>query len=95
MVNLYTPTIGNWYQNRRNDVFEIVALDEAERTLEIQYFDGSIEEIDFDAWREMEIISIDQPEDWSGSLDIEKEDSGVDLELNAPNDNINPLDEVE
>jgi hypothetical protein len=95
MVNLYTPTIGNWYQNRRRDVFEIVALDEAERSLEIQYFDGSIEEIDFDAWREMEVISIDQPEDWSGSLDIEKEDYGVDLELNAPNDNINPLDEVE
>lgn len=95
MKNPYTPTIGNWYQNVRRDVFEIVALDETERTLEIQYFDGAIEEIDFDAWQEMEITTVEQPEDWSGSMDIEKEDYGVDLELTLPNDNINPLDELE
>lgn len=94
MVNPYIPVIGNWYQSRR-DIFEIVALDEAARLLEIQYFDGDIEEIDYDAWQELEVISIEQPEDWSGSLDLEKEDYGVDLELNAPNDNINPLDELE
>ena len=54
-----------------------------------------IEEIDFDSWNEMELKPIEPPEDWSGSLDIVREDYGVDLELTAPNDQINPLDELE
>ena len=95
MDNKYTPRVGDWYQNISGDNFEIVALDEDEATLEIQYFDGAVEEVDFDSWHEMEITPIEPPEDWSGSLDIEREDYGVDLELNAPNDNINPLDGIE
>ena len=43
----------------------------------------------------MEIQPIEPPEDWSGSLDIEREDYGVDLEITSPNDNINPLDGIE
>jgi hypothetical protein len=54
-----------------------------------------VEEIDFDSWYEMEIRPIEPPEDWSGSMDVEREDYGVDLELNAPNDRINPLDDLE
>ena len=95
MVNEFKPRIGDWYQNIGRDNFEIVALDEDEETMEIQYFDGAVEEIDFDSWYEMEIQPIEPPEDWSGSLDIEREDYGVDLELNAPNDHINPLDDLE
>ena len=43
----------------------------------------------------MEVRPIEAPEDWSGSLDIVREDYGVDLELTAPNDDINPLDKLE
>ena len=95
MANDRKPIIGDWYQSINGDRFEIVALDEDEATLEIQHFDGAIEEIDFDTWAEMEIDAIEPPEDWSGSFDIEREDYGVDLELTAPNDHINPLDEIE
>ncbi|MDX1696950.1 MAG: DUF6763 family protein [Thiohalobacterales bacterium] len=95
MPNEHQPRIGDWYQSINGDRFEIVALDDDEGTLEIQYYDGAIEEIDFDSWAEMEIDSIEAPEDWSGSLDIEREDYGVDLELTAPNDHINPLDDIE
>ncbi|MDH3526271.1 MAG: hypothetical protein OEM43_02030 [Gammaproteobacteria bacterium] len=95
MINKFNPRIGDWYQNISRDNFEIVALDEEEATMEIQYFDGAVEEIDFDSWYEMEIQPIEPPEDWSGSLDIEREDYGVDLELTAPNDHINPLDDLE
>lgn len=87
--------IGDWYRSINGDRFEIVALDEDEDTLEIQHFDGAIEELDFDTWREMEVGPIEPPEDWSGSFDIERDDYGVDLELTAPNDNINPLDNFE
>jgi len=95
MANKRQPTIGDWYQSINGDRFEIVALDDDEATLEIQHFDGAIEEIDFDTWPEMEIDAIEPPEDWSGSFDIEREDYGVDLELTAPNDHINPLDDIE
>jgi hypothetical protein len=89
------PRIGDWYQAVNGDRFEIVALDEDEATLEIQHYDGAVEELDFDSWEELEVQNIEQPEDWSGSLDIEREDYGVDLELTTPNDRINPIDDLE
>jgi len=95
MANTYQPRLGDWYKSITSDRFEIVALDDDASTMEVQYFDGAIEEIDFDTWSEMEIVQIEPPEDWSGSMDLQKEDYGVDLELTAPNDNINPLDKIE
>jgi len=95
MANNFQPRIGEWYQSISGDKFEIVALDEDESTIETQHFDGAVEEIDFDSWKEMELKPIEPPEDWSGSLDIVRDDYGVDLELNTPNDQINPLDELE
>jgi hypothetical protein len=95
MAETYQPRLGDWYRSINGDKFEIVALDEDADTMEIQHFDGAVEELDFDSWNEMEVIPIEPPEDWSGSLDIEREDYGVDLELTNPNDHINPLDEVD
>ena len=95
MANTYQPRLGDWYKSINGDQFEIVALDEGAATMEVQHFDGAIEEVDFDSWNEMEIVPIEAPEDWSGSMDIGKEDYGVDLELTAPNDHINPLDEID
>jgi hypothetical protein len=95
MANTYQPRLGDWYKSINGDKFEIIALDDDAATMEVQFFDGAIEEIDFDTWKDMEIVPIEPPEDWSGSMDLEKEDYGVDLELTAPNDHINPLDEVE
>lgn len=95
MANTYQPRLGDWYKSINGDKFEIVALDEDAATMEVQHFDGAIEEVDFDSWNEMEIVPIEAPEDWSGSMDIGKEDYGVDLELTAPNDHINPLDDID
>ena len=95
MAKTYQPRLGDWYRSINGDKFEIVALDEDVDTMEIQHFDGAIEEVDFDSWNEMEIVPIEPPEDWSGSLDIERQDDGVDLELTAPNDHLTPLDEVD
>jgi hypothetical protein len=95
MANEYQPRIGDWYESISGDRFEVVALDDDEATLEVQYFDGAVEEIDFDSWGEMEITPSEPPEDWSGSLDIERDDYGVDLELTSPNDHINPIDDFE
>jgi hypothetical protein len=72
------PIIGNWYRNQEtgND-FEVVALDEDAQTVEIQYFDGELEDLDLDAWYELPIDPIEAPEDWSGPFDeMEADDLG-------------------
>lgn len=89
------PEIGNWFKNEAGENFEVVALDEAEGTLEIQYFDGAIEEIEIDTWYEEKFPSIEPPEDWSGSMDIQREDYGVDLESHAHLEHNNPLDDFD
>lgn len=91
----FEPRIGDWYQSINGDKFEIVALDDDEATLEIQHYDGAVEEIDFETWEEMELISIEPPEDWSGSYDLERDDYGVDLELTGPTEHMNPFDEID
>lgn len=69
------PAVGKWYARRGGgDSFEVVALDRDDATIEIQYFDGTIEELDFDDWREDQIITAEPPEDWTGSVDVEPED---------------------
>ena len=79
------PIIGNWYRNQEtgND-FEVVALDEDAQTIEIQYFDGEVEELDLDAWYELPIEAIEAPEDWSGPFDeMETDDLGYEAEAEA------------
>ena len=35
-------------------------------SIEIEYLDGDIEEIDLETWQELDLDKIDQPEGWSG-----------------------------
>jgi hypothetical protein len=75
----HLPAIGDWYSLRGGELFEVVAVDETDGTLEIQYFDGTIEEMEMSDWHSQfgagEIEEVDAPEDWSGSVDVEPEDN--------------------
>lgn len=43
--------------------------------MEIQYFDGNIDEFELTTWYTLEIEPIETPEDWTGPLNnIEKDD---------------------
>jgi len=68
------PRIGDWYKNTIGDAFEVVAQDEDDDTLELQYYDGTVEELDLEAWESMHPEPIEPPEDWSGSMDLARED---------------------
>lgn len=72
------PTIGDWYRYSGGELFEVVAVDDDEGTIEIQHFDGTVEELDFDdwaaSWHDREIETAAAPEDWSGSVDMDAED---------------------
>lgn len=68
------PLIGNWYWDETlKKPFEIVAIDEASRCLELQYFTGEIEEINLDDWFAAPIVSIAIPQDWSGPYEMDKD----------------------
>jgi hypothetical protein len=72
------PIIGNWYQIRGAESFEVVALDDDDGTIELQYFDGTIEEMDIEDWdAECDagaMQEVEPPEDWTGSVDVDPED---------------------
>lgn len=73
------PIIGSWYQHSgKGQKFEVVAVDEDSGVVQIQHFDGDVEEIDLDNWFEMDIESIEAPEDWTAPMDaIVRDDLGV------------------
>jgi Family of unknown function (DUF6763) len=72
------PSIGDWYRLSGGELFEVVALDDDEGTIDIQYFDGTVEEMDREDWEaqwdEGALESAEAPEDWSGSVDVEGSD---------------------
>ena len=71
------PIVGEWYKDTEGQIFEIVAMDEEDNYIEIQYFGGEIDEMDFEAWSSSVIESVEQPEDWSGPYDdLERDDLG-------------------
>jgi len=73
------PVVGHWYRHSNGNLFEVVALDEDDATIELQFFDGTIDELDLDAWQRLLIETVGAPEDWSGSVDMDPEDfSGSD-----------------
>ena len=68
------PTIGNWFRRPNGSLFEVVAVDEDDGTVEIQQFDGTIGEFDIENWPQMLLVEVSAPEDWSGSVDMDPED---------------------
>lgn len=68
------PVIGQWFRRPDGTLFEVVAIDEADRTIELQQFDGTIDEVDLETWPELFLIEVSAPEDWSGSVDMDPED---------------------
>ena len=73
-----SPIINRWYKHLdKGYQFQVVMVDEDEDTIEIQHFDGDLEELDLDTWNELEIEMIEPPEDWTGCMDdIELDDLG-------------------
>ena len=89
------PQIGDWYVNDEGVNLEVVAIDPEEGTVEVQFFDGTVEEYDAETWRDLNLVPGEPPEDWSGSLDLSRDDYGVDLDQPAGRSRGNPLDDLD
>ena len=70
MIGEIEPIEGSWYTHLdKGQDFMVVDVNEATGTVDIQYMDGDIEELDIEEWNDMDIEEIDAPEDWTGPLD--------------------------
>lgn len=48
------PMVDIWYKASNGAIFEVVATDEKDDAIEIQYLDGSLEELDDDVWESLD-----------------------------------------
>lgn len=65
------PIVDNWYFHKdKGQRFNVVAIDDKNETVEIQHFDGDVEEISFTDWYDMDIELSAEPENWSGPVDV-------------------------
>jgi len=90
------PIIDNWYFHKdKGQQFMVVAVDENKELVEIQHFDGDIEEISFSNWYDMNIEISTAPENWSGAIDVgEVDDYGTGVTDTKPEEWDEPIEEV-
>lgn len=67
------PVVGAMYEDADGLAFEVLAFDEDDGTIEVQYEDGEVREIDIDAWYEMELQQL-KSSTWKDADDDEEED---------------------
>ena len=85
--------IGQWYLRwDKGEVFQVTGRDERSRTLEIQTFDGDLDEVDEAAWTTLPLSLAEPPEDWTGPIDdVETDDLGYSETAMTPEDWAEPL----
>lgn len=86
MATVADPIIESWYKDVENKlIFKVVAIDEKDDTIEVQYVDGDIGEYDRESWYNSTFDYIEAPEDWTAPYDdLEIDDMGYsDTDIHA------------
>ena len=69
-MTITDPIIGSRYQDVENNLkFKVVAIEETDDAIEVQYFNGDIGEYDHDNWYNSKFNYIEVPEDWREPFD--------------------------
>ena len=81
MSNELDPILNSWYYHTdKGQSFQVVAIDESNGLVEIQNFDGDVDEIDMSQWQDMDIALGEEPENFSGPYDVgELDDFGTEI----------------
>jgi hypothetical protein len=99
----YEPVAGQWYENlEEEEHFRVLKVNEDSELVEIEYLDGDIEELDIEAWHEMDLEHTKEPEGWAESQkeddeeeEDEEEDEDDDWDDDDDDDDDDDLDEDE
>ena len=90
------PIVGEWYRDLHQAIsFEVVAVDDETQSIEVQLLEGEITEYDFDSWTLLQLLPIEEPEDWRNGFALASEDSLDPDDPYQPESWINPLEEIE
>ena len=74
-MNKILPEVSGWYQELVSGaLFEVVAIDEVNSTIEYQLLDGEVGEYDLSTWRQLFISEAEAPEDWRTPFELNHED---------------------
>lgn len=71
MAGPHKPVVDNWYEDSEGQALQVITVDDKEGTVEVQYHEGNVEELDLEAWFELQPEPIAPPEDWSAHMDDE------------------------
>ena len=72
------PITGQWYRHLdKGQTFRVLSAERKDDLIEIQHFDGDLEEFEFAEWFGMDLAQAAEPEDWTGPVDdVEPDDLG-------------------
>ena len=95
MPSYAEPIVDHWYYHLdKGQRFLVVAIDEQAGTIEIQHFDGDLDELSLEDWYRQEIETSEAPANWSGAADIaEPDDLGTGITDTRPEDWSEPQQE--
>ena len=69
--------IGQWYQRAdKGEMFVVIGIDERSGAIEIQAFDGDLDEIEGNLWNALPLELAEAPENETGPLDVDPDDLG-------------------
>ncbi len=92
----YLPNIGQWFQDLSNrQLFEVVALDRDSGTIQIQYVDGEITDMEVENWGDLLLTPAAEPEDWRTAFELDEEFSGDPDAALHPTQWASPLSRIE
>jgi hypothetical protein len=91
-----TAEISAWYKDlNTGTLFEVVALDYENDTIEIQHIDGEVGEYDSTTWKQLNLTPAEAPEDWRSPFEINREDNNYNDQAMVPENWSDPLSEIE
>jgi hypothetical protein len=73
------PVVGAMYEDEDGKAFEVLSFDEDDGTIEVQYEDGSVQQLDIDAWYEMDLEQL-KSGTWKDADDDDLDDEDDDLD---------------
>lgn len=95
-MNNNAPEVSAWYQDLvSGSLFEVVAIDEASGTIEIQMVDGEVGEYDTATWKQLYLTPAEAPEDWRTPYEINLEDNNYSDQALVPENFSGALSDLE
>jgi len=75
MSGQISAEISHWYrQLNQENLFEVVSIDYDRQKIEIEFFDGDVEEMGFNGWKVTAPIEVQPPQPWLEISNLEQDD---------------------